>query len=273
MRVDAPETLEILVDGAGSGAWNMAVDHALMARARQGCCSLRLYRWDPACLSLGRNQRARARYRRRGGWSPGADLVRRPTGGRAVYHSREITYAVTAPEGLWGGLRQSYRRINSALARALAGLGVPVEIQERRAGARTPGPSNRACFRDPLPGEVVVDGRKLVGSAQWRNDGALLQHGSILLDDEQRRAEELREVPGDGDSTGRHGEEGQVRAASLASCLGAVPGADRLQAVLRQGFAREFGLRPRELPEAGSVRARAEGLLGRYRGEEWTWRR
>lgn len=263
------ETLGVAVDDAAPGAWNMAVDHALMARAREGRPCLRLYGWAPPCLSFGRNQRARDRYRREELRRRGADVVRRPTGGRAVYHHRELTYAVAAPAGLWGGLRDSYRRINRALSRALRELGVDAALQEERGRDRSPGPSTRACFRDPLPGELVVDGRKLVGSAQWRDRGALLQHGSILLDDDQGIAEELRDDPAGTDEE----DPGRIPAASLRDCLGELPSRERMVEALRGGFAREFGLEAVELEAPADLRKRADGHLERYRDEEWTWRR
>jgi lipoate-protein ligase A len=120
------------------------------------------------------------------------DVVRRPTGGRAVLHHRELTYAVIAPLRAWGGVREAYLRINEALASALRALGAPVEV----VGAGGPGaggsPRARAlapdagpCFQVPAAGEVVALGRKLIGSAQARFGRALLQHGSILLEGDQ----------------------------------------------------------------------------------------
>ncbi|HEX5725859.1 MAG TPA: hypothetical protein VFX98_10370, partial [Longimicrobiaceae bacterium] len=98
------------------GAWNMAVDEALAETVREGDPPvLRFYRWEPACLSLGRNQPARGRYdldalRRRG-----LDVVRRPTGGRAVLHHRELTYSVAVADGALGTPRQAYAAVNRAL--------------------------------------------------------------------------------------------------------------------------------------------------------------
>ncbi|MFW6192405.1 MAG: lipoate--protein ligase family protein, partial [Gemmatimonadota bacterium] len=138
-----------LIHGPASGVRNMAVDEALMAGARRGALTLRFYAWEPACLSLGRNQRARDRYDLDRIRSMGLDVVRRPTGGRAVHHDRELTYAVAAPADAWGSLRESYARINRALLAGLAGLGVPAGAAG--AGGGAPRPSTRACFRDPLP--------------------------------------------------------------------------------------------------------------------------
>ena len=183
---------------------------------------------------------------------------------------------MAAPSGLWGGLRESYRRINAALSRGLRELGVPVDLHERRGFERSPGPSTRACFRDPLPGELVVGGRKLVGSAQWRNDDALLQHGSILLDDDQARAEDLRvEAPGDSPGTGEEsaGRATRPDAAALTDCLGELPSRSRMEDALCGGFVRELELEGRELPDPDQVLERAREHLDRYRAEEWTWRR
>src|SRR5215213_2662474 len=94
------------------GAWNMAVDEALAESVRRGGAPvLRVYRWSPPCLSLGRNQPARGRYRLDALAARGIDVVRRPTGGRAVLHDRELTYAAALPEALFGGPRPAYAAV------------------------------------------------------------------------------------------------------------------------------------------------------------------
>ena len=178
---------QLLLEPRGrSGPENMAVDVALLERAdRMGEAFLRLYRFDPACLSLGRNEAAggydRAAIARRG-----VDVVRRPTGGAAVWHEHELTYAVAAPIATFGGLRRAYHAIHRGLAAALRALGVSATLApDRPAPPSTalyrPGP----CFAAPVGGELLVRARKLVGSAQVRRGGAFLQHGSILLDGSQ----------------------------------------------------------------------------------------
>ncbi len=257
-----PDRVRCVEHGPRAGAVNMAVDEALMEAAREGGVVLRLYRWSPPCLSFGRNQRARGRYDAGAAADRGIDVVRRPTGGRAVFHHREVTYAVAAPSDLWGGLRPSYRAINRALARGLRRLGAPVESAARR--GRAPEPSSRACFRDPLPGELVAAGRKLVGSAQWRREGALLQHGSVLLHDDQEEAERLR--------TAGDGETGPG-AASLADLLEAVPDPAEVAEALRAGFAEELGARVEPGGLTPEEEELARDLEERYRDEAWTWRR
>lgn len=163
----------------------MAVDVALMARARRtGEAVFRIYTWARPTLSFGRNQTARERYRLDRIAERGIEVVRRPTGGRAILHWREITYSVTAPATDAVGLSTSYRAINALLLDGLARLGVRAIVA--KPAERAERPTEAPCFAAPSAGEMVTEEGKLVGSAQWRDDGALLQHGSILIDDDQQ---------------------------------------------------------------------------------------
>src|SRR5918993_1263494 len=182
----SPRTLpwRLLTSPPLGGPENMALDEALMARARRtGETVLRVYAWSAPTLSLGRNQRAIGMYRESALAERGVGVVRRPTGGRALLHHREITYSVTAPLATGDSLRESYARINRLLVDGLRRLGVAVQVAAPSDRALLPSAS--PCFERPAAGEVVVGGRKLVGSAQWRDDGAMLQHGSILVEDDQ----------------------------------------------------------------------------------------
>ncbi|MFQ5689036.1 MAG: biotin/lipoate A/B protein ligase family protein [Gemmatimonadota bacterium] len=272
----AARGIRLLIDGAAPGAWNMAVDEALMQAGRDGVVTVRFYRWDPPCLSLGRNQAARAAFDPVRARQHAVDIVRRPTGGRAIYHDRELTYAVTAPAELWGELRNAYARINAALARGLTGLGVEVSRAPRLPAGRSPRPDSSACFRDPLPGELLACGRKLVGSAQWRDRGALLQHGSLLLVDQQRLTAEFRHPRASSDAARspasgiRHPPSASI---GLSELLSPLPGLETLIEALSHGFRRELGL-PVEPARADSGElAEARRLESRYRSFEWTWRR
>ena len=170
---------QLLVDPVGrNGAGNMAIDANLLAQAAHtGRAFLRLYRFDPPCLSLGRNE-ATAHYDRAAIARRGLEVVRRPTGGRAVWHEHELTYAVAAPIVTFGGLRAAYRAIHTRIAVALRSLGVDATLAPDRP---RPPASPSSCFASPVGGEVLVGGRKVVGSAQVREGSAFLQHGSILL--------------------------------------------------------------------------------------------
>ena len=185
----------LLRDSSGrTGAANMTLDVALLDdAAATGRAFLRLYRWSPPCLSFGRNEPALVRYDRaeieRRGW----DVVRRPTGGRAVWHEDEVTYAVAAPIAAFGSLPASYCAIHERLAAALRTLGVPARLAPKN--GRPIGLGAGACFASPVGGEVTVHDRKVIGSAQVRLGSAFLQHGSILLGGSQERISAVSRQP------------------------------------------------------------------------------
>ncbi|MGH7506608.1 MAG: lipoate--protein ligase family protein, partial [Longimicrobiales bacterium] len=127
----------------------MAADAALLAGVRHGAPpALRLYRWSPPCLSLGRNQPAYGIYNVERARACGFDVVRRPTGGLAVLHDREVTYAVAAPAGEFGGLRYAYAALNGALVAGLRRLGVAAELAPAGSPA-TPLAAGLPCFASP----------------------------------------------------------------------------------------------------------------------------
>jgi lipoate-protein ligase A len=172
------------------GAENMARDSALQDYSRStGECVLSVYSWVRPTLSLGRNQTAKGLYDLERIAAEGIDLVRRPTGGRAILHDHEITYSVSGPDSFAPNLSAAYNQINDLLLFALASLGVPVEIAEPATPA--PRPDQSPCFAEPVKGELVARGKKLVGSAQFRENGAFLQHGSILVKNDQARLADL----------------------------------------------------------------------------------
>lgn len=166
------------------GAWNMAVDEALLESVYRGrgLPTLRLYAWDPPCLSLGYAQPfadVNTETLRQNGW----DIVRRPTGGRAILHADELTYSVIAPETeprVAGGVLESYLRLSKALLQALKKLGLPAET-EAKDDEKKPKKPNPVCFEVPSNYEITVNGRKLIGSAQARRKEGILQHGALPL--------------------------------------------------------------------------------------------
>jgi lipoate-protein ligase A len=176
-----------------SGAWNMAVDEAILAETEAGRSppTLRVYGWTPACISLGHSQRASRELDLERVRALGYDVVVRATGGRAVLHIGELTYSIIAPNHAedWCATQAiSYRTISQAVAQALSdeGFGVsldrgyPVE-KPQALRAMTP------CFSSTARSEVVWGDRKVVGSAQRRTRGAFLQHGSILVSRDHRK--------------------------------------------------------------------------------------
>ena len=188
-------TWQLLVEPEGRpGAENMAIDAELLERAdRTGAAFLRLYRFNPPCLSFGRNE-VTTGYDAAAVERLGFDVVRRPTGGRAVWHEDEVTYAVAGPIDLFGGLRAAYRAIHERLAAALRSVGAEAALAPDRPAARPPD-RRSSCFATAVGGEVLVAGRKLVGSAQMRRGDAFLQHGSILLGGSQEMISAVSRKP------------------------------------------------------------------------------
>ncbi len=173
-----------------NGALNMATDEALLREvaARRSPPTLRLYAWSPPALTLGRGQPfADADVAALA--ADGVTLLRRATGGTAVFHADELSYTVAAPNDeprLIGGIVESYRGLSAALLYALAKLGLRDAVAsahvEARGGPRSPGAvRSPVCFELPADYEITVGQRKLLGSAQMRIKGGILQHGTLPL--------------------------------------------------------------------------------------------
>jgi lipoate-protein ligase A len=238
----------------------MAVDSALLDRTLEtGEAFLRCYRWEPHCLSFGRHEPALRRYDTARIRALGLPCVRRPTGGRAVWHARELTYAVTAPLAAFGGMREAYTAIHALLAAALSAMGVQSLLAPR--SSPTPGVGSGPCFATPVGGEVLVGGRKVVGSAQLRSGDGFLQHGSLLLADDQGLVGELAgltPVSRERGPPGPLGREPSFEEAAEALLTSAES--------LLEGAVREPGL---PAPLATLAGKHAE----RFRSEAWTWQR
>lgn len=242
----------------------MARDAALLARAAEtGESVFSVYTWERPTLSFGRNQRTLGHYNRGAINDRKMDVVRRPTGGRAILHDREITYSVTAPVRENESLRESYEQINLILVEGLRRIGVSAEIS--RGGNALP-PSAIPCFEVPSEGEIVAGGRKLVGSAQWREEAAFLQHGSILIDDDQSSLASLAADP--------RSDAAMVppAPATLRSLLGRAPRSEDLASALFGAVSDLEGCEGVILDES-EVRPSALAMIPEYLDDSWTWRR
>lgn len=257
-----------------NGAWNMAVDEAIAVHAgsRQVPPTLRFYQWLPPCVSLGRHQPLAdidvARCRQLG-----YDVVRRPTGGRAILHVDELTYSVAGPEDdqvLSGAVLDSYLRLSQGLLAGLAQLGLAVG--KAPAGSRASANAGPVCFEVPSAYEIVADGRKLVGSAQSRRQGWVLQHGTLPLVGDITRLVDVLALP---DETMRSGLRAGLasRAITIEELLGRAVGFEEAATALAYGFSRALDLRvvageltEQELATAELLRA------DRYASQAWTRR-
>ncbi len=175
----------LILSQPATGAWNMALDHALLESAclDESMPTLRLFAWSPPCLSIGYAQPSSdvdLSIIQSLGW----DLVRRPTGGRAILHVDELTYSVTMPLShplAANSVLESYRRLSVGLVSALNKLGLIVNAEKTYPDTMTNGTVSPVCFETPSNYEITAAGKKLIGSAQARRNGGLLQHGSLPL--------------------------------------------------------------------------------------------
>jgi lipoate-protein ligase A len=221
----------------------MAVDEAILEAVGRGDSlpTLRLYAWEPACLSLGYGQplsdvdisRLEAH-----GW----ELVRRPTGGRAILHTNELTYSVIAPldePRVAGTVLESYSRLALGLVEALHLLNLPVEIHEQVVGNNKT--LNPICFEVPSTSEITVGGKKLVGSAQARRREGILQHGSLPLTGDLTRILQALKYP---DDEARQNAANHLleRATTVEAALGRVVTWDEAAQAFITAFRSELGL-------------------------------
>lgn len=181
-----------------NGAWNMAVDEAILesASTKTQLPTLRLYDWSPYTLSLGHAQPisdVNLEALKAHQWT----LVRRPTGGRAILHADELTYSVCAPiddPTIYGNVLESYQKISNALLRALEIIGINADSK-----LKNPGDSHLShdpvCFQFPSDYEITFQDKKLIGSAQARKKNGVLQHGALPLFGEITRIIDVLNFP------------------------------------------------------------------------------
>jgi lipoate-protein ligase A len=208
----------LIDDCPAVGAYNMAVDEAILdaVSSRTVLPTVRLYAWNPPSLSLGYGQKsADVDFARAA--SLGWDVVRRPTGGRAILHTDELTYSLSLPADddlASGTVVDSYRRISAALIAGLSNLGLSTQADRRADQAA----SGAVCFEIPSHYEITVAGRKLVGSAQLRRHAGILQHGSIPLSGDLSRICDALAYP---DEAARASAKShvQMRAVTLGDAL------------------------------------------------------
>ncbi len=269
----------------------MAIDAALLERAtgrisgttadaddRVPPAVWRCYSWSSPTVSFGRNESTMGRFSTESIAAAGLEAVRRPTGGRALLHAREITYSVALPLATGVPWRVAYDAINRLLRDALRSIGIDAEIVPdgvpdaeiaRDAGApimtgplRPDGP---LCFDRPAPGEIVVGQAKLAAGAVWRERGAFLQHGSILLHDDQRWLLRAACAPLPEPAPG----------ASLHDVLPGESGDDALRDLVERAIERQLLIRAdvTPVPAWTSLQADIARWANRLSDSAWLWRR
>lgn len=184
------ETWNFINTGSNDPYYNMAFDEALLNFVSRGEIDpvIRFYTWNPATLSVGYFQRLTKEIDTAKVKALGYGLIRRQTGGRGVLHDKELTYSVIVPEShpnMPSTITEAYRVISEGLLEGFKLLGfdayfaIPRSEEERE---KLKQPRSAVCFDAPSWYELVVEGRKIAGSAQVRQKGVILQHGSLLQD-------------------------------------------------------------------------------------------
>ena len=266
-------TWRLLITEPANGAWNMAVDEAILECISQGLSqpTLRLYAWDPPCLSLGYAQP----YsdidlgRITGlGW----DIVRRPTGGRAIVHTDELTYSVISSQTeprVKGGVLESYQRLSEALVEALRLLEIPVQADKEYELPTDSNPKGAICFEVPSKYEITLNQKKLIGSAQARRKQVVLQHGSLPLSGDLTRIAHVLHY----DTEAQRQAAGQrllERATTVETFLGKVIPWETAAQAVKQGFENILNLSFEELPLSSFELQRVEAVLRNKHGNpDW----
>jgi lipoate-protein ligase A len=268
------DTWRLLITFPAGGAWNMAVDEAILEHIGRGASlpTLRLYAWQPACLSLGHAQPHadvdRARLSEHG-W----EMVRRLTGGRAILHTDELTYSVTGrPDepALAGSVLESYNRLAQALLLAVRNLGLPVEMKE--AAQSHSSQNNPVCFEVPSSYEITVGGKKLIGSAQARRKEGVLQHGSLPLTGDLTRICQALVFGGEAART-QAAQRLLARATTVEAALGRALSWEAAAQAFVHAFEAQLGLCFEKGKLSESESRRAEELVReKYDHPSWTER-
>lgn len=245
LTIDYPKARwRLLLMAPLAGSLNMAVDEAILREVAVGNSppTLRFFAWQPACLSLGYAQSIddvdRDRLPSRG-W----DLVRRPTGGKAILHTDELTYSVITPQTdprVAAGIVESYKRLSAGLMRGLE----LIDLLPRNdhALAKTPRTEAEAvCFVVPSNYEITIIGKKLIGSAQARKQGVVLQHGSLPLTGDLTRICDALRFADEADREAAK-ERVRTRAITLAAALGRTVTWEQAATALKHGFREALNL-------------------------------
>lgn len=269
------QIMRLIYSPPATGALNMATDQAIMEAVgeKRVPSTLRFYSWQPACLSLGYTQRLEDVDERRvlcRGWH----IVRRPTGGRAILHTDEVTYSISFPQNhelVAGDIVTSYRRLSAALQYGLEKLGLQSDVAPYIKHHKED--LSAVCFETPSAYEITVNNKKLIGSAQVRRQSAVLQHGSIPLEGNIARICDALHYK---DDLARAAAKKAVRqrATTIAEALGKRLSFDEVTEAMAEAFSETFDLNlesgtlsPQELLRIEQLRHET------YTNDAWTQKR
>ncbi len=268
------EEWRLIDTGTNNAFYNMAVDEAIMKTCRKGKVppTIRFYQWSPPGLSLGYFQQLHSEVDCATCKEHGVDIVRRLTGGRAILHDDELTYSIVGRDTedfLPKSVLESYKVISRGIIKGLQSLGLDVELKPVEKNKKPDRGFSAACFDAPSWYEVVAGGKKLVGSAQTRQKGVILQHGSIPF---SLNTDTLFRLLNISDERMRQRLKGrfQKKATSLNQQSGTKLQLKRVKNALRQGWEEVFGIGLKEgqlLPE--EEKWIKELIENKYQAEDW----
>ena len=248
----------VLKTGSHTAFFNMGLDEAVIESVAEGSSlpTLRFYGWEPRAISLGYFQGIRDEIDIQACERGGIDIVRRITGGGAVFHDAEVTYSIVLPEGhplAPPSILDSYSLICAGIVSGLAVLGIEAEFA----------PIN----------DIVCRGRKLSGNAQTRKKGCLLQHGTVLLRVDVETMFSLLKVPKE-KALGKMIDDVKARVTSIADVLHAELGFDEVADALEQGFREALDLDLQaESPTAAEMRRASDLAETKFSAREWIFKR
>ncbi|AMG96031.1 lipoate--protein ligase family protein [Staphylococcus simulans] len=274
------ETWNFINSGSHDPFYNMAMDEALLNFVSRGEIDpvIRFYTWDPATLSIGYFQRLKKEIDIEKVKEKGYGLVRRQTGGRGVLHDKELTYSVIVPEShpnMPKTVTEAYRVISQGLLEGFKLLGfdayfaVPKSKEERE---KLKQPRSSVCFDAPSWYELVVEGRKIAGSAQTRQKGVILQHGSILKDIDvddlfdmfifknDRLKDKMKQAFVD-------------KAVAINDISDKTISIEEMEVAFEKGFQKGLNINFKPLELTKEQQAEVKELAEKYKSEEWTYRK
>jgi lipoyl(octanoyl) transferase len=275
------EVWRYIDSGNCSPSYNMALDEALLDWHSEGKIPpvIRFYGWDPATLSVGYFQKVEKEINMEAVKEHGLGFVRRPTGGRGVLHEHELTYSVIVTEEhpeMPKTVTEAYRVISEGILRGFRALGLEAyfavpRTEEEKQGLKSP--RSAVCFDAPSWYELVVEGRKVAGSAQTRQKGVILQHGSILLDLDEDKLFSLFKYPND-----RVKERMQRAFKSKAVAVNEISSEtvtlDMAKAAFKKGFEQGLGIELEPYVLSPEETQYVEDLAKRrYESDEWNFKR
>lgn len=278
----------LIKDSYHNGFINMAVDEAIMIAHKNGLVppTIRFYQWSPPAVSLGYFQDLKKEINVKVCQDIGIDIVRRPTGGKAVLHDQELTYSFIIKENdplVNDSILETYKKISGGIIRGLSYLGIKAELVPLRGKLENHllGRSDKArihhldfksiCFSVPSQYEVQVEGKKIVGSAQARKGGVVLQHGSLLIKLEKDKLFSVFNFPS---VQIREKLKSKFKATSLEEILKKKIDFSELSNILPHGFEEEFGVRLVESKLTEPEEKISKVLLeNKYSTYEWNYLR